>query len=739
MFDRAWRGALGRGRANRPPKTRTAARARRRLGLEDLESRQLLTAALAPIASITVPQFQGSQVPLDGSGGGATQQTYAVNTSNPDIQATVAQGPFLTFTVKHTAFDSNDISFNGSITYQLFSDLTPNTVKMIEEFVNDGYYVGKDITRVVPGFVFQGGAPNPNGTGNSGQPGTPFNDEYVQQLTFTGAGLLAMANTGISNTNDTQFFNTYAPEPNLNYTHPIFGQLVSGQNIVTDISQVETMPNSALNNENSLPKSPITITAATVANTNPNGVIHIDATHATAGESATITVSATDPTTKTTANQTFQVNVGPSNSNPILGGRPFLEPIANQTVAQNQTFTFQPQTVEPNPNSIVSYSVQGGYNSTTNAFTPLANATSTVNNSTGVIQITPTSGFNGTIPVLVAVQDQFNYGTGAQTDPSNFRFVTFTLTVTNSTTPVQLKPIANPIETTANGLAPVKIQLAGQNPNPSSSQTLSFSIVSQPSHGTISQFNAQTGTLVYTPQPGFNNLDSFQYAVTASGGAQPSLTSNPATVTITGNTDSVRLIGSVLVVTPPPVAKSNSIDVRQVNDPTNSANDILQVTVNGMTDSNQPLVSSVQQIVVYGGAKASNDITVEPSVTIPSVTLDAGHGIGTFNVVQAGSTPTREHGWFGKNLLIGGTGPNELIGRTGHVRVKPTSSTQVIFTGSSDVSITHGHHRFNPPRGTFYKFVNGRLVAVPPPAPALIQTTSPPTHRAVLEAKRSGA
>ena len=70
----------------------------------------------------------------------------------------------------------NDISFTGTVVMQLFQDLTPNTVSMIEQFVNDGYYVGKDFTRIANGFpgttdyVAQGGAPNSDGTGNSGQP-----------------------------------------------------------------------------------------------------------------------------------------------------------------------------------------------------------------------------------------------------------------------------------------------------------------------------------------------------------------------------------------------------------------------------------------------------------------------------------------------------------------------------------------------------------------------------------------
>jgi hypothetical protein len=105
--------------------------------------------------------------------------------------------------------------------------------------------------------------------------------------------------------------------------------------------------------------------------------------------------------------------------------------------------------------------------------------------------------------------------------------------------------------------------------------------------------------------------------------------------------------------------------------------------------------------------------------------LAGGHGIGDFNLVQGGSTSTDEHGWFAKNELIGGSGPNDLIGRSGHVTFKPSSSSQVIFAGTSDITSDHGHHRINPPRGTFYKSVKGRLVPIQAPPPKLIQTTAP--------------
>ncbi len=49
--------------------------------------------------------------------------------------------------------------------------------------------------------------------------------------------------------------------------------------------------------------------------------------------------------------------------------------------------------------------------------------------------------------------------------------------------------------------------------------------------------------------------------------------------------------------------------------------------------------------------------------------------------LKAAAAETREHGWFGYTTLIGGTGPNQLIGLAGHVKFKPTKSTTVIFAG----------------------------------------------------------
>ncbi len=62
--------------------------------------------------------------------------------------------------------------------------------------------------------------------------------------------------------------------------------------------------------EDSQPVNPLTITSASLSATSPDGVVILDTTQAKPGETATITVTATDPTDGTTASQSFNVVVG---------------------------------------------------------------------------------------------------------------------------------------------------------------------------------------------------------------------------------------------------------------------------------------------------------------------------------------------------------------------------------------------------------------------------------------------
>lgn len=714
--------------------------------LEGLEEFILLNASLAPIPAVTVPQYLGYQVPLDGAASGVNQ-TYTVTSSNPDIPATVAQGKFLTINVAHASSGANDPAFSGALTFQLFDDLTPLTTSRIESLVNQGFYKGKVFHRVAnnfPGvndFIVQGGSVNGNGTGSVNQPGFPFVDEFVQQLAFTGTNQLAMANAG-PDTNDSQFFVTTGSPQFLNFKHTIFGQLVSGQQILTDLTKVAT--------NQTTPVSPITITSATLSSANPDGVIHVNATNAQPGETSTVTVTAHDPTTQTTATQTFQVTV----TAPTQNNRAYLAPVPAITVGAGQPAVFGLQGFGPEPTDTLTYTVQGGV--TTNpatgaqSFTPIQNATASVDQTTGIVTVVPNPGFTGVIPVLVGVRDQVNRaGTGAPLDSvANFDYHIVNLTVASGAR-VTLPPIAVGQTVGAVVGQPTPIQLVGNSANPGTNQTLTYSLVSPPTHGTLGNFNPQTGALTYTPAPGFAGTDKFQFVVRTAGGTS-SLQSNVATETVNVSavsTGAVRIIGPALVVTPLPRTDggTNTINVKQVNGQ-------IQVVVNGQLDSNMPTASTLTDLIVYG-SKANDQITIDPSVTLPTE-LNGGRG-GT-NILNAGGGPTIEQGWFGRNTLVGGSNTNILIGRAGHVKfVKGTGVDSLIFAGNpaplpdnNDFlnRFFHPHipkrrYQGHAPRGTFFKFVGNKLVPIPAPravntGAAVSQNVPPPSTTATGSSRR---
>lgn len=71
-----------------------------------------------------------------------------------------------------------------------------------------GYYDGVIFHRVVPGFLVQTG--DRTGTGGGGESfyGDQFEDEVHPRLKFPHRGIVAMANSGEKDTNDSQFFIT---------------------------------------------------------------------------------------------------------------------------------------------------------------------------------------------------------------------------------------------------------------------------------------------------------------------------------------------------------------------------------------------------------------------------------------------------------------------------------------------------------------------------------------------------
>ena len=129
----------------------------------------------------------------------------------------------------------------GQIVLELFFKETPMTVAnfvglaegTLDAAKGEPFYDGLTFHRVISDFMIQGGDPKGNGTGG---PGYQFADEFVDGYIFDKPGKLAMANSG-ANTNGSQFFITHVPTDWLNYKHTIFGQVVTGQDIVDAVEQ----------------------------------------------------------------------------------------------------------------------------------------------------------------------------------------------------------------------------------------------------------------------------------------------------------------------------------------------------------------------------------------------------------------------------------------------------------------------------------------------------------------------
>lgn len=157
----------------------------------------------------------------------------------------------------------------GTFYCQLRYDLTPRTVANFisladgskswldysrARLVQQPFYNGLIFHRVIAGFVIQGGSPNGMGTDD---PGYAFNNEIAPGLNNDSAGVLAMANSGGTNSNGSQFFITLAPQPALDGRYTVFGSVVEGLNVVTNIGNVAT-------DTNNKPLVPVVISNVTI-------------------------------------------------------------------------------------------------------------------------------------------------------------------------------------------------------------------------------------------------------------------------------------------------------------------------------------------------------------------------------------------------------------------------------------------------------------------------------------------
>ncbi len=134
----------------------------------------------------------------------------------------------------------------GDITIELFPDKAPVTVKNFLSYVDEKFYDGLIFHRVIKGFMIQGGGLTADLATRTAKP--PIKNEAGNGLKNT-RGTIAMARSGEINSATCQFFINHVDNSFLDHKdetaagfgYCVFGQVISGLDIVDAIATTQTM------------------------------------------------------------------------------------------------------------------------------------------------------------------------------------------------------------------------------------------------------------------------------------------------------------------------------------------------------------------------------------------------------------------------------------------------------------------------------------------------------------------
>ena len=146
----------------------------------------------------------------------------------------------------------------GDMIVEFFPDVAPKHVENFQILAEEGYYNGTTFHRVIPGFMIQGGDPNSKdldrmNDGTGGRAGKFFgigrendSESWTVPAEFNDAphqrGTLSMARSQNIDSGSSQFFICHDNAPFLDGQYTVFGQLISGIEVVDQIVNSERDP-----------------------------------------------------------------------------------------------------------------------------------------------------------------------------------------------------------------------------------------------------------------------------------------------------------------------------------------------------------------------------------------------------------------------------------------------------------------------------------------------------------------
>ncbi len=413
-----------------------------------------------PIPAATIPAGKSLIVPITACSTNGRPLAFTITSSTNAIAAvTHTDNPFWKLSVVQAAAANAPGAFStpfrggsvtvtnlGDMTFMLFPEYAPHTVSVFQGLSASGFYNSNTIFhRVIAGFMNQGGDPLTNGTGG---PVFTYDDEFNPQAIFSGNGQLALANSG-PDTDGSQFFVTVAPYRYGDFEYTVFGQLVRGFNVLSNINNTAT-------DTNSRPLADVIITQAGFVPDTSDTVLTLVATNL-AGVVGTITVIADDgiggrATNTFTASTVTDTN---SNSQPFLYGNA----VTNLVAPVNVTLTNFINTVELDGDALYwfpEFADQASYDAASNSSYNISNSvlqtlTYNVTNAQGQIQlfVKPATNYVGRVSLYIIVSSSSQWSLfqqlGLSLPPYDQQEYTFVF----GDTPIVAQPAISAPQTTA--------------------------------------------------------------------------------------------------------------------------------------------------------------------------------------------------------------------------------------------------------------------------------------------------
>ena len=614
---------------------------------ETLEHRQLLHApAVDVIPSYNVPVGNTVQIPITATYDHGDKLVYTVTDNSAQVVTELRA-------TTNTFIEMRAEGYATPMTFQLFDDIAPDTVRRLKGLIQAGYYDGLTYHRVINNFVIQGGDPAGDG---SGGPGFEYDDEFTPIASYTGDAQLAMANSG-KDTNGSQFFITEGPQRFLDFNHTVFGQLVRGiatRNAISDVAV----------DSSSRPNTVVRITSVKIITNTTDAVLQVKLNAITSGQ---ITVKATGA--EGTSSRTFTVNgvTDSVNSPPILTS---TKKVYYTNV--NTPINIQLTGVDSEGDAIEyggEYLAQNGSSGSLNA-------------QTGVLSITPKAGYSGPITIYVGVRTPNATSRGSTSastgQPLQGIFDTQLITIA-----VGEQPIA------ARG---VNIDAASGAP---ANSVLVATFTDGNALGTAANFAAKinwgdgsvtTGTVVKGSKNNYSVFGTKAYSAAANAGEYP------ITVDVTGNLGAIASSTSRALVRSFASVKAGVLTVFGT-----SADDRIGigakgsnyvVTVNGITRAFAK--SSVTSIQAYG-LDGSDLIQMAPT-GMPGVYMEGGNGNDALfgsaadDILSGGAGRDTINCLDGNDRAAGGDDADTISGGNGKDRLFGQNGNDYIYgDGSPDI------------------------------------------------------